>query len=570
MSFSSRTINTWPLATLLLAQRLVSRWLATQLILIPLRLGLFFILVISGCDDQGGATESPPSFDLIIQGGIVYDGLGNPPSLDDIGVREGIIVSVGDLSGATSTVLIDAAGNVVAPGFIDIHSHATSSTLAGSALVRRPLAENYIRQGVTTVIGGQDGSSALNIGEFLSGLDTIGTAINAGLFIGHGSIRVHVLGENDVDPSEDELAQMTGLVSAAMRDGAFGLSSGLEYIPANFAENSELIALAKPAAEAGGLYISHIRDEGADLLESVAEVIEVAEKAGIAAQVTHHKVIGKSRWGGSTESLGLIDEARERGLDVSSDVYPYTASSTGLTLLFPAWSKEGGNTSLLGRLANSETRKTIHADIVAHINAERGGDPYTIVAARCPDFPEADGFSLGALLENRNQNVTVENAAFVVIELVEKGGCLGVFHSMSEEDVRRIMTHEQTMISSDGGVPGLGEGVPHPRNYGAFARVLARYVREWGVLSLEEAIYKMSGLPAARLNLANRGTLVEGNIADIVIFDADTVQDHAEFGDPHHYATGIIDVFVYGIQVLKNGEPTGELPGRALRHKRPS
>ena len=510
------------------------------------------------------ATEK--EFDIVVRNGLVYDGLGNAAVETDIGIRADTIAAMGDLSGASALSEIDATGKTVVPGFIDIHSHATSVTIELSGIVLRPMAENYIRQGVTTAVGGQDGSSPIDIGAFLAALDTTNMTINVGLFVGHGSIRSHVMGNSNRAPTQDELAQMTELVGLAMDAGAFGLSSGLEYTPGGYADLSELVAMARPAANAGGLYISHIRDEGARLLESIAEVIEVAEKAGVAAQVTHHKVIGKGRWGDSTKSLALIDEAGKRGLDVSSDVYPYTASSTGLTILFPAWSLLGGNKTLLDRLSDVRQRDRIRADIIRHINEERGADPRTIVAASCPDFPEVNGLSLAGILEERGIVVTVEGAAEVAMELVEKGGCLGVFHSMSEDDVRRIMLHPNTMISSDGGIPNPGTGVPHPRNYGAFARVLARYVREWGILSMEEAIYKMSGLPAERLGLFNRGRLQVGAIADIAVLDATAMEDHAEFGDPHHYATGVSDVLVAGRIVLRDGVFTGERPGRALRH----
>ncbi len=510
------------------------------------------------------ATEK--EFDIVVRNGLVYDGLGNAAVETDIGIRADTIAAMGDLSGASALSEIDATGKTVVPGFIDIHSHATSVTIELSGIVLRPMAENYIRQGVTTAVGGQDGSSPIDIGAFLAALDTTNMTVNVGLFVGHGSIRSHVMGNSNRAPTQDELAQMTELVGLAMDAGAFGLSSGLEYTPGGYADLSELVAMARPAANAGGLYISHIRDEGARLLESIAEVIEVAEKAGVAAQVTHHKVIGKGRWGDSTKSLALIDEAGKRGLDVSSDVYPYTASSTGLTILFPAWSLLGGNKTLLDRLSDVRQRDRIRADIIRHINEERGADPRTIVAASCPDFPEVNGLSLAGILEERGIVVTVEGAAEVAMELVEKGGCLGVFHSMSEDDVRRIMLHPNTMISSDGGIPNPGTGVPHPRNYGAFARVLARYVREWGILSMEEAIYKMSGLPAERLRLFNRGRLQVGAIADIAVLDATAMEDHAEFGDPHHYATGVSDVLVAGRIVLRDGVFTGERPGRALRH----
>lgn len=270
----------------------------------------------------------------------------------------------------------------------------------------------------------------------------------------------------------------------------------------------------------------------------------------------------------SEQSLRMLDDARERGIDVMSDQYPYTASSTGFTILLPQWSKDGGSDALLKRLDDPKIYARIRADVITHIINERGADPSTIVAARCPDTPEVDGMSLARMLSLQGRKVTVPAAADIALSLIRKGGCSGVFHSMSEIDVERIMQHPMTMISSDGGIPEMGQGVPHPRNYGAFARILAVYVRERHVLSLTEAIRKMTTLPADRLGLKSRGRIDSGTIADIVIFDPNIVQDRSEFGDPHQFATGIIDVLVSGISVLASGKTTGALPGHALRHRR--
>jgi dihydroorotase/N-acyl-D-amino-acid deacylase len=485
-----------------------------------------------------------------------------------VGVIGEKIAFVGDLSAASAAVRFDATGLAVTPGFIDIHSHATSDTVRGSDVVQRPLAESYIRQGVTTAMGGQDGSSPEDVGAFLAYLDAYPAAMNIGLFVGHGTLRARVVGQDDRRATPDEIAGMTALVERALNAGAFGLSSGLEYTPGAFADTEELVALSRPVGRAGGLYISHIRDEGARVLDSISEVIRVGEEAGVAAQVTHHKVIGKGRWGRSRETLRLIDEARARGVDVMSDQYPYTASATGLTILLPDWAKAGGTDALLERLADPEIRARIRSDVIDHINEERGGDPATIVASRCPNAPENDGLSLADMLVRDGRPVTVENAADTALRLVEGGSCSGVFHSMSEEDVVRIMQHPMTMIASDGGIPEPGEGVPHPRNYGTFARVLGHYVRDEGNLTLEAAVRKMTRLPADRLDLTNRGRLEAGAIADISVFDPERIQDRATFADPHHYATGVRYVIVSGEPVLVDGEPTGLRPGEALRHGR--
>ncbi len=504
-------------------------------------------------------------FTVILEGGAVYDGLGNEPVGADVGIVNDRIAAIGDLSGRQAGLWLDVTGLAVVPGFIDIHSHASSGTFEGSGLVREPLAENYLQQGVTTALGGQDGGSAYPIDAFLARLDAQPAAINFGMFVGHGTIRGLVMGNVNRAPTDEELKRMQAMVRQAMEDGAFGLSSGLEYAPGAYATTEELIALAQAAAPFGGLYISHIRDEGGNLLESVAEGIRVGEEGGVPAQVTHHKVIGPSRWGGTEASLRLIDEARARGVDVSSDQYPYTASSTGLTILFPAWSKEGGQDALVARLREAATRARIHRDIVDHINAERGGDPSTIVAANCRWDASLNGKSLADMLEERGRPVTVEQAAELVMELQEKGGCQGVFHSMSEEDVQRVMQHPMTMISSDGGIPTPGVGVPHPRNYGTFARVLGRYVRELQILSFPEAVRKMTSLPAHRLGLNERGVLRLGAFADLAVLDPAAIIDHATFAEPHQYATGVRHVFVNGQAVLLDGAITGARPGRTLR-----
>lgn len=515
---------------------------------------------------MAGCTGKSPEFDIVVDGATVVDGTGQPAYVADIGIKGDRIAVIGELSNAAADTRIDANGLVAAPGFIDMHNHATSGSVQGSPIVQRPDAENLVRQGVTTLFSGQDGVSMSDIGAFLSYLDANPAAVNVGVFFGHGSLRARVVGEGNVRASSESMDEMIRQVAKAMQDGAFGLSSGLEYTPGAFADVDEVALLAGPVADYDGMYISHIRDEGGRLLESVDEVLEVGRRSGARVQITHHKVIGKGRWGMAAESLALIDDARAQGVDASSDQYPYTASSTGLTILFPTWAKDGGFNALTERLGEPRLRERIRKDVIEHITVERGADPSTIVAARCDFDASFNGKSLADILVDRGLDVTVPNAADIAIELVEAGSCSGVFHSMSTEDVRSIMKHPWTSISSDGGIPAMDEGVPHPRNYGAFARVLGRYVREDSVLTLEEAVHKMSGLPAERLNLTDRGVLREGNVADVALFDPATIMDTAEFGDPHHYAEGVIHVFVGGVPVLSQGVMTGMRPGKALRH----
>lgn len=527
-----------------------------------------FLLLWSGApalfDAPATRLQAQP-FSIILEGGTVYDGTGAAPRTADVGLRGDRVAAIGDLAEAEAEQRIDVSGLAVAPGFIDIHSHATSSSWDRSDIQQRPLAESYLRQGVTTALGGQDGSSPIAIGDYLSRLEDAPAAINVGVFVGHGTVRGHVMGAVDRAPHEAEWEQMRTLVRRAMEEGAFGLSSGLEYTPGTYAETDELIELARVTAPYEGLYISHIRDEGGQLLESVDEVIQVAESAGVAGQVTHHKVVGPDRWGNSAASLERIEAARARGVDVTSDVYPYAASSTGLTILFPDWSREGGSAALSDRLSDPDVRPRVGDAIARHLNTERGGDPSTIVLSRCAWDASLDGKSLADVLDERGRPVTVEAAAELAMDLQAQGGCRVVLHSMAEEDVRRIMQHPTTMIASDGGIPAPGVGAPHPRSYGTFARVLGHYVREERVLSMPEAIHKMTGFPARRLRLANRGTLEEGAVADVAVFNPDTITAHATFADPHQFASGVEHVFVSGEAVLRNGEVTGARPGRALR-----
>ena len=519
----------------------------------------FLLLLVLLAALPAAAQPADTVYTVILEGGTVYDGLGRPGRVADVGILGDRVAAIGDLSGARAGLRRDVTGLAVVPGFIDSHSHADGR------LSERPLAENYLRQGVTTVIGGQDGGSAFPVGDFLAERDAAPATINFGTMVGHNTIRRLVMGNANRAPTEAELRRMQALVDQAMREGAFGLSSGLEYTPGAYAATDELVALARAMAPYGGLYISHIRDEGGGLLESVGEVIRVAEEAGVPAQVTHHKVVGPDRWGRSAASLRLIDEARARGADVTSDQYPYTASSTNLTILFPSWSLEGGSDARRARLRDPATRARIHQAIVDHLNAERGGDPSTIVAATCAWAPSLNGKSLAEMLEDRGEPVTVEGAAALAMELVERGSCQAVLHSMSEEDVERIMQHPMTMISSDGGIPALGEGVPHPRNYGTFARVLGRYVRQRRLLAFEDALRKMTSLPAQRFGLAGRGVLRPDAVADLAVLDAATILDRATFADPHQYAEGVVHVFVGGQAVLLDGLVTGARPGRALR-----
>lgn len=505
------------------------------------------------------ATGQDAPFDLIVRGGRLVDGTGNPWIRADVGVRGDRIARIGDLADAAAGRVIDAAGLVVAPGFIDPHTHA----LRGIFDV--PTADNYLLQGVTTLTEGNDGASPWPVGEHLAAIAASGISLNWAVFAGQGTIRREVLGADDREPTPAELDRMRALVADAMEAGALGLSTGLFYVPGSFTSTEEVVALAEVAAAHGGIYISHMRDEAQRLLDSVRETIRIGEEAGIPVQMTHHKVIGRSMWGRSAESLALVDAARARGVDVTIDQYPYTASQTSITAVVPQWAQAGGPDELLARLDDPETRRRIRGEIVYRIEHDRGGgDPANIVIGRCEWDPSLEGKSLADILGERGEAATVDAAADLVMEIIEGGGARAIYHAMDEADVERIMRHPATAVGSDGGVSVFGENVPHPREYGTFARVLGRYVRERGVLTLEEAVRKMSGATAQRLGLRRRGLVREGFFADLAVFDPARIVDRATFADPHRYAEGVEYVLVNGTLVVDGGEHTGRRPGRVL------
>ena len=500
------------------------------------------------------------SFDIVIHNARIVDGSGNPWYRGDLGTRGDTIVSIGRLGGSAAKVNLDAQGLTVTPGFIDIHTHARRGIFID------PAAQNYIHQGVTTLMEGNDGSSPIPLAPFLQKVANVHPAVNFGTFVGQGSIREAVMGLADRKATPEEIAKMREIARQAMQDGAFGLSTGLFYVPGNFTPTEEVIEIAKVVASFGGMHISHMRDEAAGVLDSVRETIRIGEEGGLPTQVTHHKIIGAANWGKSEETLRLVEEARARGVDVTIDQYPYTASSTGTSALFPQWSLAGGQKALLERLSASDQRTRIKAEIVQRIKVDRGGgNPKNVVMASCSFDHSLDGKSLADITAARGRAVSFDTAAETAIEIQQKGGCQAVYHAINEDDVERILKSPYTMIGSDGEIPEFGKGVPHPRSYGTNARVLARYVREKHVITLEDAIRKMSGYPAERLHLLDRGLLRPGMKADIVIFDPAKVQDKADFANPHQYAEGVRDVIVNGQLVIANGRLTAARPGRVLR-----
>lgn len=506
------------------------------------------------------ASGQAPPYDLLLRGGRVVDGAGGPWYRADVAIRGDAIARIAPSITDPATRVIDVGGRVVAPGFIDIHSHARRG------IFDVPTAENDVRMGVTTVIEGPDGSSPVPLGPFLARLEALAKSINVGFMIGQGSVREAVMGNVDRRASPSELEQMKALVDQGMRDGAFGLSSGLFYVPGRFTPTAEVVELARVAGRAGGIYISHMRDEAAGIVDSVKETIAIGEQGGLPTQLTHHKIIGRGNWGRSDETLRLVDEARARGVDATIDQYPYTASSTSIqAALFPAWAQEGKRAEVLERLRDGATRARIKAESVRLIREERGGgDPRNIVLARCEWDATLPGKSLADVARRRGMEPTIENAAEAALWIVEQGGCQAVFHAIGEADVERILKHPATMIATDGEVPIFGQGSPHPRSYGTFARVLGVYVRERRALTLEEAVRKMTSFPAQRLSLEDRGLLRAGLRADLCVFDPVSVRDRATFDRPHQYAEGFFLVIVNGQVVLEDGAMTAARPGRVL------
>src|SRR5687768_7699044 len=506
------------------------------------------------------STAQAPTYDLILKGGRIVDGTASPWYSADLAITGDTIVRIAPAITDQAKRIVNVKGLIVAPGFIDIHTHARRG------IFEVPTADNYVRQGVTTLIEGPDGSSPIPIAPFLDKVAATRITPNFAMFIGQGSVRSEVMGEVDRPATRDELEKMRAIVTQGMHEGAFGLSSGLFYVPGAFTPTEEVIDLARVAGSMGGIYISHMRDEAKGLTDSVRETLAIGEKGGLPTQITHHKVVGKKYWGGSVQTLRMVDEARARGVDATIDQYPYTASATSIgSALLPAWANEGGRDATLKRLKDPATRAKIKAASVAIIRDERGGgDPKNVSVSACQFDPKLAGQNLGQITQGRGLAVTLENAAETAMWIVEQGGCGGIFHAIGEEDLQRILAHPATMVASDGEVAVFGRNVPHPRSYGTFARVLGLYVRDKKVLSLEAAVQKMSSFPAQRLGLSDRGVLRQGLKADIAVFDAATIRDTATFEKPHSYAEGVSLVIVNGEVAFEDGNMTPARPGRVL------
>jgi dihydroorotase/N-acyl-D-amino-acid deacylase len=518
----------------------------------------------AGFDGRYIRQSSGADWDLLIRRGTVMDGSGRPGFIADVAVTGDRIVELSrqplDPEGAAR--VIEAAGLVVSPGFVDAHTHL-------EPLLSIPSGESHLRQGVTTALGGPDGSGPWPLDEYMDRVEETGVGLNVGYMVGHNTVRGDVLGLEDRAPTPAELDRMKEMIAKGMEDGAWGISTGLKYLPGAFAELDEIVALSEVAARRGGFYTSHLREEGLGLLESVAEALEIGARADIPVVLTHHKVVGQPMWGSSARTLAMVDSARAAGTDAMIDQYPYTASHSGITILVPAWAMEGGTDQLLRRVDDPALADSILAGIELNIVNDRGGNDLRRVQFSRVSWDESlEGKTLHDWAVRDGLDPTPATGARLVIEAVRRGGANGIYHAMSEDDVAAIMQHPQTMIASDGRLVELGDGHPHPRWYGTFPRVLGHYAREEGVLTLEQAVRKMTAMPAARIGLRERGQIRQGWHADLVVFDPETVIDRATFAEPHQYPVGIEWVVVNGRVAVADGEFRDARAGRVLKRGR--
>ena len=491
-----------------------------------------------------------PEWDLLLMGGTIIDGSGGPPYRADIAILGDRIaeISTVPVDPAQAIRVVDVTGMVVSPGFVDIHAHL-------DPILRLPGAESHVRQGVTSALGGPDGGGPWPFAEHLQSAADLGVGMNVGFLVGHNTVRRQVMGLENRTPTADELNRMQDMVAQAMREGAWGISTGLKYLPGAFSDLDEVVALSAVAASHGGIYTSHLREEGLGLLEGVSEALEIGRRAVIPVVLTHHKVVGAPMWGASSQTLAMVDSARAAGTDVMMDQYPYTAGYTGITVIVPAWAMAGGTDSLLARMDDPALADSILDGIEFNIINDRGANDIGRIQFATVNWDRSlEGLTLRDFAAREGVEPTPANGARLVIEVLRRGGANAIFHAMDEADVEAIMAHPFTAIASDGRLTEPGIGHPHPRWYGTFPRVLGRYVRERGVLTLEDAVRKMTSLPAARMGLIERGEIREGWYADLTVFDPETVIDRATFTEPHQYPLGIPWVIVNGEIAVEDGE----------------
>lgn len=541
--------------------------------------------LLLGC--AGDSPEAAQTFDTIIRGGTLYDGSGGSAYASDLGISGGKITAIGDLSDAVGHVEVDATGKAVSPGFINMIAWGVTS------LIRDGRGISDISQGITLEVFGEGNSmgplsptmkaefpkywdqvtpSWTTLGEYLEFLEEKGVSSNVASFIGATTARIHVLGRDDVEASPAQLLEMQSLVRSAMQEGAVGVASSLIYTPASFASTEELIALASAASEFGGIYASHMRNEGKGIFEALDELITIAREADIPAEIYHLKISYPPFWDRFDDVLEVIEAARRSGLNITADMYPYPAGSTGLDAIMPPWVKEGGIDQWIARMQDPDTRARLvkamqeNPDDWDNRLASGGAESVLLVEFRNPDLKHLAGMTLAEVAQQRGMSPE-ETAMDLVIEDRTRVGAM--YFNQSEDVVRKAIQQPWVSFCTDA-VSVAAEGDQllnhrHPRTYGTFPRVLGHYVRDLQLLSLEQAVHRASGLPATNLSLRNRGFLREGYFADVLVFDPATIQDHATFEQPHQYSTGMEKVFVNGELVFKDGEHTGALPGQFVR-----
>ena len=497
-------------------------------------------------------------YDILIHNGKIIDGTGNSWYYSDVAVKDGKIIAIGKLPNATAGKIIDARGLIVAPGFIDVHTH-----LEGDE-TKDPNATNFILDGVTTCITGNCGSSNIDIGKYLSWIDSLKLSINVATLIGHNDVRKAVMGRANRDATPGEMQQMENIVDKAMQDGAVGFSTGLIYVPGTYTKTPEIVALAKEAARYNGLYATHMRDEGDSVTYAIEEALTVGREAKIPVEISHFKLSGQQNWGRSKQTVPMIEAARKEGIEVTIDQYPYTASSTSISTLIPDEILADGQDSIKARLQRPDVKKYVIRSMLARLKKRKLKHfSYAVVAYYSPDTTY-NGKSIEQINRMMGRKHKRKYEAETIVDIMMNGGASAVFHGMSEQDVKRIMQYPFNMFASDATIRTFGFGMPHPRGYGTNARVMAEYVRDQKIISLEEAIRRMTSLPAQKFQLKDRGLLREGYAADIVIFDEKEVQDVSTYDRPHAYSKGFHYVIVNGVLTVDNETHNGARAGHAL------
>ena len=505
-------------------------------------------------------TVAAQDCDILITNGKIIDGTGNGWYYGNIAVKGGKIIKTGRDINLSAKKTIDAKGLIVAPGFIDVHTHLEDDE------ARDPNATSFILDGVTTCVTGNCGSSNVDIKKYLTWIDSLKLSINVATLIGHNDVRKAVMGRANRDATPDEMKRMEAIVDKAMQDGAVGMSTGLIYIPGTYTKTPEIVDLAKIVSKYNGVYASHMRDEGDSVTQAIEEAITIGREAKLPVEISHFKLSGQHNWGRSKETVPMIEAARREGIDVTIDQYPYTASSTSISTLIPDDILADGQDSIKARLQRPELRKQVINSMLARLKKRKLKHfGYAVVANFSPDT-SYNGKSIEQinLMKGRKHKATEE--ALTVIDIMMQGGASAVFHGMGDEDVKRIMQYPFNMFASDASIRVWNAGMPHPRGYGTNARVLGKYVREEKVITLEEAIRRMTSLPAQKFQLTDRGLLKEGMAADIVIFDEKEVKDMATYEKPHAYSKGFHYVIVNGVITAENEKHLGVRSGKALYH----